>query len=122
MFDHENKSKLGKTAFDDNNQEKKSWYCLGQSRSRSLINFLPHFFIIMLNIFGWFGEYVFLKLLTKSGWIFCVVQQDTIYPPEDYGPCISTETRVSVSLVAPSRKVASYLKMAQNWKLSTEIW
>ena len=36
------------------NQERKSWACLGQTCSRSLIVFLSQFFIIVLIIFGCF--------------------------------------------------------------------
>ena len=45
---------LGKIVFDDNNQEKKSRACLGQTCSRSLIVFLSQLFVILLIIFGCF--------------------------------------------------------------------
>ena len=41
---------LGKIVFDDNNQERKSWACLGQPFSRSLIVFLSQLFVILLII------------------------------------------------------------------------
>ena len=40
MTDQEDNINLGKIVFDDNNQERKSWACLGQTCSRSLIVFL----------------------------------------------------------------------------------
>ena len=52
MTDKEDIVNLDKIVFDDNNQERESWSCLGQSCSRSLIVFLSHFFVIVLIIFG----------------------------------------------------------------------
>ena len=37
MTDQEDNINLGKIVFDDNQQERKSWACLGQKTSRSLI-------------------------------------------------------------------------------------
>ena len=45
---------LGKIDFDENHQERKSWSCLGQTCSRSLIVFLSQLFVILLIIFGCF--------------------------------------------------------------------
>ena len=45
---------LGKIVFDDNNQERKSLACLGQTCSRSLIVFLSQHFVFLLIIFGCF--------------------------------------------------------------------
>ena len=39
MTDQEDKINVGKIAFDDNNEERKSWACLEQTRSRCLIVF-----------------------------------------------------------------------------------
>ena len=54
MADQEDNLNLGKVVFDDNNQERKSWSCLGQTCSRSLIVFLSQLFVILLIIFGCF--------------------------------------------------------------------
>ena len=54
MTDQEDNIILGKIVFDDNNQERKSWACLGQTCSRSLIVFLSQLFVILLIIFGCF--------------------------------------------------------------------
>ena len=40
--------------FDDNSQERKSWSCLQQTSSRSLIVFLSQLFVIIIIIFGCF--------------------------------------------------------------------
>ena len=56
MTDQEDNINLGKIVFDDNNQERKSWACLGQTCSRSLIVFLSQLFVILLIIFGCFGR------------------------------------------------------------------
>ena len=54
MSDLEDINNLGKIVFDDKDQEGKSWSCLGQTCSRSLIVILSHFFVILLIIFGCF--------------------------------------------------------------------
>ena len=51
MTDQEDNINLGKIVFDDNNQERKSWACLGQTCSRSMIVFLSQLFVILLIIF-----------------------------------------------------------------------
>ena len=45
MTDLEDNINLGKIAFVDYNQEKMSWACLGQTCSRSLIEFLSQLFV-----------------------------------------------------------------------------
>ena len=45
MTDQEDNINLGKIVSDDNNQERKSWACLGQTCSRSLIVFLSQLFV-----------------------------------------------------------------------------
>ena len=52
MTDQEDTINLGEIVFDDNNQEKNSWACLGQTYSRSLIVFLSQLFVILLVICG----------------------------------------------------------------------
>ena len=54
MTDQEDNINLGKIVLDDNNQKRKSWACLGQTCSRSLIVFLSQLFVILLIIFGCF--------------------------------------------------------------------
>ena len=54
MIDQEDNNNLGKIVFDDNNQEKKLWACLGQTCSTSLITFLSKLFVILLVVFGCF--------------------------------------------------------------------
>ena len=56
MTDQEDNINRGKIVFDDNNQERKFWACLGQNCSRSLIVFLSQLFVILLIIFGAFGR------------------------------------------------------------------
>ena len=57
---------LGKIVFDDNNQERKSWACLGQTCSRSLIVFLSQLFVIALIIFGCFWRIHLSKTCDES--------------------------------------------------------
>ena len=86
MTDQEDNTNLGKIVFDDNNQEKKSWACLGQTCSRSLIVFLSQLFVILLIILGCFWRSHLSKTCDESTvWLeFCAVRRDTIYPHQDY--------------------------------------
>ena len=54
MTELEDKINLGKIAFDDDNQERKSLCCLGQTGSRSRFVFLCQLFVILLIISGCF--------------------------------------------------------------------
>ena len=56
----------GEIVFDDNSKETKSWSCLGQTRSRSSIEFLSQ-----LLWFYWFssvafGEFIFEKIVLNQ--------------------------------------------------------
>ena len=48
MTEHtDNGLNLGNFVFDDNNQERQSWKCFGQTCNRSLVVFLSQFFVIL---------------------------------------------------------------------------
>ena len=66
MNEQEENIKLGKIVFDDKNQERKSWSCLRQTCSRSLIVFLSQLFIILLIIFGCFWRIHLSKTCYES--------------------------------------------------------
>ena len=66
MTEQEENYNLGKIVFDDNNQERKSWSCLGQTCSRSLIVFLSQLFVILLTIVGCFWRIHLLKTCDES--------------------------------------------------------
>ena len=66
MIDQEDNINLGKIVFYANNQEKKSWACLGQTCSRSLIVFLYQLFVILLIIFGCFWRIHLSKTCDES--------------------------------------------------------
>ena len=57
---------LAKIVVDDNNNERKSWACLGQTYSRSLIVFLSQLFLISLIIFGCFWRIHLSKTCDES--------------------------------------------------------
>ena len=49
MTEHtDNGLNLGNFVVDDNNQERQSWKCFGQTCNRSLVFFLSQFFVILL--------------------------------------------------------------------------
>ena len=66
MTDLEDNINLGKIVFDDNNQERNSWACLGQTCSTSLIVFLSQVFVILLIIFGCFRRIHLSKTRDES--------------------------------------------------------
>ena len=70
MTDQEDNINLGKFVFDDNNHERKSWDCSGQTCSRSLIVFLSQLFVILLIIFGSFWRINLSKTCDESSvWV-----------------------------------------------------
>ena len=66
MTDQEGNINLGEIVFDDNNQERKSWACLGQTCYRSLIVFLSQLFAILLIIFGFLWRIHLSKTCDES--------------------------------------------------------
>ena len=66
MTDQEVNINLGKLVSDDSNQEGKSWTCLEQTCSRSLIVFLSQSFVILLKICDCFGKFLLSKTCDKS--------------------------------------------------------
>ena len=66
MADQEDNINLGKIVFYDNNQERKSWACLGQTCSRSLIVCLSQLFVNVLIIFGCFWRIHLLNTCDES--------------------------------------------------------
>ena len=66
MTDQEDNINLGKVVFGDNNQERKSWACLGQTCCRSLIVFLFQLLVILLIIFGYFWRIHLSKTCDES--------------------------------------------------------
>ena len=66
MTDQEDIINLGKFVFDTNNQERKSWACLGQTCSRSLIVFLSQLFVNLWIIFGCFWRIHLTKTCAES--------------------------------------------------------
>ena len=83
ICDQEDEINWEKNVFDDNNQELKPWDCLGPTCSRSLVAFLSHFFVVLLNRFGFaFREFIFLKIFVWVG----ILRSATGYnlPSPDY--------------------------------------
>ena len=68
--------------FDDNNQERKSWICLGQYFSRS---FCPNFPSSCWYLVA-FVQFTCQKFVTNQpfGWEFCRMQQITFYTHQVY--------------------------------------
>ena len=95
---------LGKIDFDDNKQEKKSWACLGQTCSRSLIAFLSQLFVIFLPSLNAFGESTFEKLVLNQLFVLesCAMRQDTFYIHHDYEQVHFYTKWIFISLVPPS--------------------
>ena len=66
MPDHTDNINLDKIVFDDQNVERRSWSCLGQTCSRSLIVFLSQFFVILLIVCGCFWRIHLAKTCDES--------------------------------------------------------
>ena len=115
MIDQENNINLGKIVFDDNNQERKSWACLGQTCSRSLIVFLSQLFVILLIIFGCFWRIHLTKTCDESTvWVGILCSAaGYIFLTKTMNKLIFTKNRVFFSLVGPSETGKSQL--IYNW-------
>ena len=125
MTDQEDNINLGKIVFDDNNQERKSWACLGQTCSRSLIVFLSQVFVILLIIFGCFWRIHLSKTCENQlfGLEFCAVPQDTFYSHQDYEQ-VNFSIKSSPYFIGWSFrnwKNTAYLQLAKNWTISTKV-
>ena len=66
MTDLGDKINLGEIVFEDNNQERESLSCLGQTCSRSLIVFLSQLLVMLLIIFGCFWKIHISKACDES--------------------------------------------------------
>ena len=86
MPDYTDKIILDKIVFDDQNVERRSWSCLGQTCSWSLIVFLSQFFVILLIVCCCFWRIQLAKTCEESTvWVkSCAVQQDTFYIHQSY--------------------------------------
>ena len=126
MTDQEDNIILGKIVFDDNNQKRKSWACLGQTCSRSLIVFLSQRFFICWSYLVAFGEFTFQKLVTNQlfGLEVYAVRQDTFYPHQE---CEQVNFYKKSSLYfngwsIRNWKITADSQMAKNWNNSTKVW
>ena len=123
-MDQEHNINLDKIVFDENVQERKSWACLGQTCSRSLIVFLSQLFVILLIIFGRFRRIHFAKTCDESiVWLeFCAVRQDTCYPHADYEQVnfCKKSSPYFIGWSFRNWKFAAYLQLAENWNISTK--
>ena len=66
MPDHTDSINLDKVVFDDQNVERSSWSCLGQTCSLSLIVYLSHFFVVLFIICGFFRRIHLAKTCDES--------------------------------------------------------
>ena len=66
MPDHTDDINLEKIVFHDQSFERRSWSCLGQTCSRSLIVFLSQFFAILLIVCGCFWRIHLAKTYDES--------------------------------------------------------
>ena len=121
MTDQEDNINLGKTVFDDNNQEKKPWARLGQTCSRSLIVFLSQHFVNLLIIFSCFWRIHLSIFVTNQlfGLDFCAVRQDIFYPHQDYEQ-VSFYKKSSLHFIGWSFRnweILAYLQFAKTWNI-----
>ena len=115
MPDQEDNLNQSEIVFGDNNQERKSWSCLGQTCSRSLIGFLSKFLVILLIIFDCFWRIYLSKTCEKQlfGLEFCAVLQDTFYPHQENEQVSFFKKSSLYFIVGPSETWKSQL--IYNW-------
>ena len=124
MTDQEDNINLAKIVFDDNYQQRKSWACLGQTCSRSSIVFLFQLFVFFLLSLVGFGKFILQKFVTTPlfVWDFCVVQQDTFNPHQDY-ELFNFYKKSRHYIVGRSFRSGKILfTFGSKWNLSNKIW
>ena len=126
MTDQKDKIYLSIIVFDENNQKKKSWSCLRQTCSISLMLISPNFFwFCWLSLIA-LGEFTFWKLVKNQlfGQKFFVVQLTTFYNHQVYEQLIFQKKSHLYIVGRPMREklVAICLQLAQNWNVSTKVW
>ena len=111
MPDDTDNINLDKIVFDDQNFERRSWSCLGQTCSRSLIVFLSQIFVILLIICGCFWRIRLAKACDESSLGRNLVQCHRINftIAKVMNKLIFTKNRISISLVGPSNFGKRYL-------------
>ena len=112
MSDQEDTNSLEKTVFDDNDEERKTWTCLGQSCSRPLIVFLSQFFVIILSIFGLFWRTLLSKIYDQSTvWIenLCSAARYVWPSPRIWTSFFQRKIALFISLFVPSQTAKSQL-------------
>ena len=116
MTDQEVNIILGEIVFDDNNQERRSWDCLGQTCSRSVIVFLSQLFCHFPNHLWLLLENSPFKKTRRINCLGIFVQCGRIHftLAKVLNTLISTKNRVSISLVGPSETRKSHL--VYNWQ------
>ena len=123
MTEQEDNFNLDKIVFNNNIQERKSWTCLGQTCSRSLIMFLSQLFVILLIIFGCFSRIHFSKTCDESTIWVGILCRDTFYPHQDYGQ-VNFYKKSSLYFIGwtfRNWKITADLRLAKNWITSTKI-
>ena len=108
MLDHTDNISFNKIVFDDQNVERRSWSCLGQTCSKSLIVFWSQLFVILLFICGCFRRIHLTKTYDESTFwvgILCSAAEYILSSLKS----ISTKNRKYISLVGPSDSGKTYL-------------
>ena len=116
MTDQEDNINLGKSVFDDNNQERKSSSCLGQTCSRSQIVFLSQLFVYFVDHLSMLLEKSPLKNLRRInclGWNFVQCGRIHFALTKAINKLISTKNRVFNSLVGHSE--TGKTQLIYNW-------
>ena len=125
MTHQEDNINLGKIVFGDNNQERKSWACLGQTCSRSLIVFLSQLFVILLIIFGCFRRIQLSKTCDESTvWVGILCSAAGYNLPSPRYEQVNFYKKSSLYFIGWSFrnwKIAADLQLAKNWNISTKV-
>ena len=110
MPDHTDYINLNLLIFDDQNVERRSWSCLGQTCSRSLIVFLSQFFVKPLKICGCFWRIHLTKTCDESTvWVGVLCCRIHFTFTKFMNELNSTKNRNFIPLVGPSESGKTYV-------------
>ena len=126
MTDREDIFHLGKIVFEDNNQEKNAWSCLGLRSSRSLNVFLSQLFVILLITFDCFWRFHFSRKCDEAtAWVGNLCSATGYILPSWRIWTSQFLQKTHLFLVGRSVRncqVTTISQRARNWNVSTQIW
>ena len=125
MTNQKDKINLGKIVFDNKNQGRKFWDCLGQTCSRSLIVLLSQLFVILLIVYFCFWRLHLSKICDESTvlvGILCKTAGYILLSPRLWTSYFLQKIESFFGWSFRNWKNAACLQSGRNGNISTKVW